>query len=81
MIAQGDVMILDLHAVGRQVAALAVEVGVAHIERILARCHATASITRSMASMPCGPPNPRKAVLDTVFVFNRRLEIANSGRK
>ena len=30
-----------------------------------------ASIARSMASMPCGPPKPRKAVLETVWVRKR----------
>jgi hypothetical protein len=29
---------------------------------------AISSITRSAPTMPCGPPKPRKAVLDTVLV-------------
>ena len=33
------------------------------------------SITRSIASMPCGPPKPRKAVFETVLVFSRREAI------
>ncbi len=30
-----------------------------------------ASITSSIPSMPCGPPKPRKAVLETVCVLQR----------
>ena len=33
---------------------------------------AMASIMRSAAIMPCGPPKPRKAVFDTVLVLRRR---------
>ena len=33
---------------------------------------AIASITRSIAIIPCGPPNPRNAVFDTVLVLMRR---------
>ena len=34
---------------------------------------AISSIMRSAKSMPCGPPNPRNAVFDTVSVRTRRV--------
>ena len=37
------------------------------------------SIIRSASIMPCGPPNPRNAVLETVSVFTRRERIRALG--
>ncbi len=34
-----------------------------------------------MASMPCGPPKPRKAVLETVLVFIRLVTMRAAGRQ
>jgi hypothetical protein len=38
------------------------------------------SSTISMANMPWGPPKPRKAVFDTVWVRQRRLRMATASR-
>ena len=40
---------------------------------------ATASIMHSAKSVPCGPPNPRNAVFDTVSVRTRREWIRAAG--
>ena len=40
---------------------------------------AIASIIRSANIMPCGPPKPRKAVLETVLVFSRREWMRSAG--
>ena len=40
-----------------------------------------AAITPSIANMPWGPPKPRKAVLDTVFVRQRCEVMRTAGRK
>ena len=39
-----------------------------------------ASITRSIAIIPCGPPKPRKAVFETVWVLSRCETISTAGR-
>ncbi len=60
----------------------AVEVAAAHLQRIAARAPGRrASITRSIAIMPCGPPKPRNAVLETVWVRKRCETISPRGRK
>ena len=38
------------------------------------------SIARSIPTMPCGPPKPRKAVLDWVLVLQRYEVILAFGR-
>ena len=40
-----------------------------------------ASITRSIAIMPCGPPKPRNAVFDTVLVLMRRVTNPEFGQE
>ena len=40
---------------------------------------AIASIIRSAKTMPCGPPKPRKAVLETVLVRSRRVAMRSGG--
>ena len=65
--------------IGRHVAAGAVEIGLADRERIEPEMRAMASIARSIAIIPCGPPKPRKAVFETVWVLSRRLDDLDRG--
>ena len=73
-------VVLDLHAVGRDVAAVAVEIALAHIERIEAERPGDLVDRALDAIMPCGPPKPRNAVFDTVLVFIR-LVMMRRGRQ
>ena len=72
--------VLDRLAVGRDVRAPArKKLALRTSSGSRPRSRAIASITRSIASMPCGPPKPRKAVLETVLVFSRREAMWTSG--
>ena len=60
----------------------AVEILAAYIERIFLQMSCDiVNNAYSMANMPCGPPKPRNAVFDTVFVLQRCDTMVTFSRK